>query len=70
LVAPWRYLGVPRGTPRFDLGLPLVAPGVVPRLMDTCATPVEPRCYMPTNHTLFTPRGHPEQARVTNDSPG
>ena len=46
MVVPWRYLGVPRGGPRFDLGVPLVAPGVVLRLMDTRATPVEPKCHM------------------------
>ena len=70
MVVSWRYLGVPRRTPRFDLGVPLAAPGVVPRLVDTRATPVEPRCYMPPGHTLFTPGGHPEQARVTPESPG
>ena len=68
LVVPWRNLGVPRGTPRFDLGVPLVALSVV--LGDTRATPVEPKCYMPPGHTVSTPRGHPEQARVTPESPG
>ena len=42
MVVPWRNLGVPQVTPWFDLGVPLVAPGVV--LVDSHATPVEPRC--------------------------
>ena len=57
MVVPWRNLGVPRGIPWFDLGVPLVAPGVV--LVDSHATPVEPRCYMPPGHTLFHTGGTP-----------
>ncbi len=66
MVVIWRNLGVPRGTPRFDLGVPLVAPGVVLRLVDTRATPVEPRCYMPPGHpdnTWGTPCADPGYTR-------
>ena len=68
MVVPWGNLGVPRGTPKFDLGVPLVAPGVV--LVDSRATPVEPKCYVPPGHTLSTLGGHPEQTWVTPESPG